>query len=1658
MATQSEKKRRNLKKGREAAVKLKSSTNISNAELQKLIHELQVNQIELETQNDELRRTQLELEETRNKYINLYDFAPAGYFTLSERGIVLEANLTSASMMRVERGSLLRQHFSRYVAAENKDLFYIYLKKILENQMKQTCTLRMVRGDNTGFHAQLEGIGQTGHVRLAILDITQLVMAEATLEETIAQLAKKNRYESIIGAISHSIHQTIDLQIVLENAVDSMNRNIEKMDHIGIYVVEGEEAVLRAYRGYPRWFIERAGRIPYPKGFTWKAIIEGRPLYCKNADQDMVIGPAGKEMGTKSYLSMPINVEGKAIGTININSLEKNAFDEEELKLLEAVSEQITTAITNASQAETLRASEQRYRQLFDHVPTGLYRTTPDGRILLANPTLVHMLGFSSFEELAAYNLEETEIFQPRYQRDQFKQILEKKGEINGLESEWTTFDGNKIYVRENAKVVRAEDGKTLYYEGTTEDITERKIAEAALNESIAELSRRNRYETIIRTVIESVHKSINIKDVLENAVDAMIKNIEDVDNVFISLVEGRDAVLKAYRGFPTWFIERVRRIPYPSDTTWKTVLDGKPRYVPDVDQDKVLGPAAREAGTKSYLSMPIQLHGKAIGVININSLSKSAFDETDLHLLETVARQIEVAIANAKYADELRMSEERFRVLIEGVKDYAIFRLDTEGNITTWNTGAARIKGYQAEEILGKHFSIFYRDEDKQTGRPEHGLKMAAEEGTFEDEGLRVRQDGTLFWANVLITALRDATGRLLGFVKVTRDITERKQADVMLKQAKADLEVRVVERTRELAKTNEELKKEIAWNKWAEKTLRASEERYRSLYDENPSMYFTINKEGKVLSVNQFGADRLGVSTHELIGQSILKMVHEEDQDLALEKINECFNKMGEPVQWEFRKLRKGGTTLWVRESGRTIQNPDGGTVALIVSEDITDRKQMEEALYRHMEVLDLANDTIVIRDLNDIITYWNQGAEWTYGWTKEEALGKDVHELLQTEFPKPLEEIREIFHRDEYWEGELTQTKRDGTRVIMASRWTLQSAKQGNPLAILEISNDITERKRIDKTLRESQERFASFMRNLPGAAWIKDVEGRYVYANEIAQTIFSRTLDDLLGKTDNQIFDIDTAREFMENDRRVFTTKQSLQVIESIPQQDGIHYSIVSKFPIFDQKDAMTLIGGVAIDITELKNAESALKKQKDLYEAIINTQSDVGECFLVIENDRIVYSNKACEKISGYSLADLEALPSFFDLIVPEQRALIRKNLNRIILGHKGEERYQITVLHKNGKEIILEIAAHLVPADQQTQVIIIGRDITARKRAEEDLQKSEERLRIAIEGASIGNWDWNIETGQLDWSERCRAMFGLSPDSPLSYEVFLSALHPEDRARTDQAVQEAIANGTNYDIEYRTVWPDGSLHWIHARGLVIYDVYHKPKRMTGVVIDITQRRQAEEEIKTSLREKEILLKEIHHRVKNNLQIVSSLLNLQSRHVKDEFRDQFKESQNRIKSMALIHETLYQSGNLTGVDVAKYAKSLSKHLIRSYGADSSIRLKVDADNVLLGIDKSVPCGLIINELVSNSLKHAFSGEKDGEIRIVVRSENYSTDDTSRIRYDMVISDNGIGLPKDFDYRKTNSLGLQLVSALTKQIDGNIEVDTSRGTEFRITFRS
>jgi two-component sensor histidine kinase len=228
--------------------------------------------------------------------------------------------------------------------------------------------------------------------------------------------------------------------------------------------------------------------------------------------------------------------------------------------------------------------------------------------------------------------------------------------------------------------------------------------------------------------------------------------------------------------------------------------------------------------------------------------------------------------------------------------------------------------------------------------------------------------------------------------------------------------------------------------------------------------------------------------------------------------------------------------------------------------------------------------------------------------------------------------------------------------------------------------------------------------------------------------------------------------------------------------------------------------------------------------------------------------------------------------------------------------------------------------------------------------------------------------------------------------------------------------------------------------------------HHGQPVVLGFVRDITERKRAEEAAQASLREKEILLREIHHRVKNNMQVISSLFNLQSEHIQDEnARRMLKEGQLRIRSMALVHEKLYRSRDLSKIDFADYLQSLAEHLFQFFRVDADrIRLETDLEGVPLNINSAVPCGLLATELITNALKHAFPGERKGAVGIRLHRRESGL-------VELRVADDGVGFPEAVDFRNTESLGLQIVNLLIGQLEGTIELERKEGTAFTISFR-
>ncbi|MGB9978104.1 histidine kinase dimerization/phosphoacceptor domain -containing protein [Methanobacterium sp.] len=338
--------------------------------------------------------------------------------------------------------------------------------------------------------------------------------------------------------------------------------------------------------------------------------------------------------------------------------------------------------------------------------------------------------------------------------------------------------------------------------------------------------------------------------------------------------------------------------------------------------------------------------------------------------------------------------------------------------------------------------------------------------------------------------------------------------------------------------------------------------------------------------------------------------------------------------------------------------------------------------------------------------------------------------------------------------------------------------------------------------------------------------------------------------------------------------------------------------------------------------------------------------------------------------------------------------------------------------------------------------------IIKRRHGEQELEKSEMKFRAIFDNAEdmISLIDVNNETNikYIEVNNAGINRLGYNREELLT----MGPLDIDEGSKTRKNIEKLIKTGSA-QFETIHVTKDGKRIAVEVN--VQFIEYAGKQVALEISRDISKRKKAENDLKNSLKEKELLLMEIHHRVKNNLQVISSLLDIQANYVEDkEAINVLQESKNRVRSMAMIHGMLYQSHDLASINFSNYIKNLIQDLLHSYGANSDIKLIVDAKQVFLNIETAIPCGLILSELVSNSLKYAFPDDNGGEILISVNSYNDE--------FELIISDNGIGFPENLDFKDLNkSLGLRLVNSLVEQLDGSIELDKSEGTKFIIKFK-
>jgi PAS domain S-box-containing protein len=490
-----------------------------------------------------------------------------------------------------------------------------------------------------------------------------------------------------------------------------------------------------------------------------------------------------------------------------------------------------------------------------------------------------------------------------------------------------------------------------------------------------------------------------------------------------------------------------------------------------------------------------------------------------------------------------------------------------------------------------------------------------------------------------------------------------------------------------------------------------------------------------------------------------------------------------------------------------------------------------------------------------------------------------------------------------------------------------------------------------------------------------------------------------------------------------------------IATEVRAEDGRWY-IRRITPYRTQDDRIEGVVVTFTDFTERKQAEEALREAHDRARWLARFPGEnPNPVVRVSAEGRVLYSNPVAARLAGWECSVGEPMVHAVLPLVGKAMAEGRAVDEDVVLGGTS---YAITV----------------APISAEGYANIYGRNISDRKRAEDALREIAQRLSRAQEMAHLGSWELDVVKNELTWSDEVYRIFGLEPQAfGATYEAFLERVHPDDRAAVDEAYAGSVREGKDaYEIEHRVVRKGtGEIRWVHEKCQHVRDGTGRIIRSLGMVLDVTERKQGEERIKTSLGEKEVLLKEIHHRVKNNMQVISSLVSLQAEGSEDEaVRGLLRDVTDRVRSMALVHEKLYQSSDLARVDFAEYARSLLSYLWRAHGASGTgVRLDLDLEPVSLAVDAAVPCGLILNELAGNALKHAFLGRSEGQVTVSLHG-GAAGPVCLRVR------DDGVGLPAGLDWRKTRSLGLRLVQMLTGQLGGTVEVRGGEGTAFEITF--
>jgi two-component system sensor kinase len=479
----------------------------------------------------------------------------------------------------------------------------------------------------------------------------------------------------------------------------------------------------------------------------------------------------------------------------------------------------------------------------------------------------------------------------------------------------------------------------------------------------------------------------------------------------------------------------------------------------------------------------------------------------------------------------------------------------------------------------------------------------------------------------------------------------------------------------------------------------------------------------------------------------------------------------------------------------------------------------------------------------------------------------------------------------------------------------------------------------------------------------------------------------------------------------------------------------------------------LLERLRLENQESKRAADALMQSESALRAVLESALD---CVITMSQEgTIIEFNPAAERTFRYSRAEAQGR-DLADLIVPEaMRERHRRGLAHHLATGEGRilhQRVEMSATRNGGEEFPIELTITRIPGSEPPVFAGFIRDITGSRQAKDALRASEQRFKSIFETEPECVKLVGKDGFLLEMNAAGLAMLEATSLDDVKSRPLTEFLLPEYRAGFVALHQSAMAGGIGR-LEFEIVGLRGTRRWLETHAAPIRDGMGAVTMMIGVTRDITDRKRSDQALIASLHEKEALLKEVHHRVKNNLQVITSLLRLEAgRDVEPSTKSVLKEMQGRIQSMALLHEALYRSGTFASVDLGAYLKQLAGQSFRTLVAEPGvIQLHVDAAPVRVDMDQAMPCGLIVNELISNCLKHGFPDGRAGEVRV----DLLAIDGGEEIH--LRVSDTGVGLPENYDVAHSTSLGLRLVSDLARQLQGTLSIGPGPGTSMELKFR-